>query len=179
MGLNGIINDLQGNTRTGNFDLRDFAFGDLIADCIHHVGRLHGQKARHFNIGAGFGDALFPNAVIGNAFAEGCTGQQACAHFFKRALSHADCPHAMVDAARAKTPLRDFKAAPFTEQKVLSRYAYIFQNNFGMSVRCVIKPEYRQHADNFNAGGIQRHQNLRLLLVQRGVGVRFAHHNCD
>ena len=88
MGLNGIINDLQGNARTGNLDLCNLAFGNLVADRVHHIGRLHGQEARHFNIGAGFGNALFPNAVIGNAFAKGCTGQQACAHFFKRALGH-------------------------------------------------------------------------------------------
>ena len=50
------------------------------------------------------------------------------------------------------------------------RYAHIFQNNFGMSVRCVIKPEYRQHADNFNAGDPAA-PKPGLLLVQRGVGL--------
>ena len=165
MGLNGIINDLQGNARTGNFDLRDLAFGNLIADRIHHISRFHGQKARHFDVGAGFGNALFPNTVVGNAFTKGRAGQQARAHFFKRALGYADCPHAVVDAARAKPPLRDFKAAAFAEQQIFSRHAHVFQNNFGVPVRGIVIAENGQHTHNFYAGGIQWHQNLRLLLM--------------
>ena len=83
MRLNRIINDLQRNARTGNLDLRNLAFGYLIADRIHHIGGLHGQQAGHLNIGARFGNALFPNALVGNALAKRRAAHQTLAHFFQ------------------------------------------------------------------------------------------------
>jgi hypothetical protein len=85
----------------------------------------------------------------------------------------------MMDPARAETALRDLEAAAFAEQNVFLRHANVFQQHLGMAMRRVVKAEHRQHLLHLDAGGVERHQYLRLLLVLRRLRIGLAHQDRD
>ncbi len=90
---------------------------------------------------------------------------RALAHQFQRAFGHADGAHAVVNAARPKTPLRDFETASLAEQQILGRHAYIHEIDFGVPVRRVIVAEHGQRAQHLDARRFHRHQDHGLLAV--------------
>ena len=55
----------DGNFNHGNFCLRHF-----IADRIHHMGGFEAQETRHFQVSSGFNNALFPERMFKDFFAE-------------------------------------------------------------------------------------------------------------
>ena len=176
MGLNGIINDLQGNARTGNFDLRDLAFGNLIADRIHHIGRFHGQKTRHFNIGAGFGMRCPKRCDRQCVCQRPVRVSKRCTFFQARARPHrlSACSG---EYGQGQAPCAISKPRPSPAEGFQPVRAHLSEQL--RHVRAVRhQSQYRQHADN-SMPGDPAAPKLRLLLVQRGVGVGFAHHNCD
>ncbi len=100
-------------------------------------------------------------------------------HLLQRLLGLADGAHAVMDAARTETALRDLEAAAFAEQDVFLRHANVFQQNLGVTVRRVVKAKHRQHLLHLDAGGIERNEDLRLRLVLRRIRIGLAHQDRD
>jgi hypothetical protein len=101
-----------------HLDHRDFGRGRLVADLVHHVRCLEAEQARHLDVDARLGDALFPDADCSEiALAEGDARLQPLAHA-SSAFGDADRAHAMMDAARAEAALRDLEAAALAEQQI-------------------------------------------------------------
>jgi hypothetical protein len=125
-----------------------------------------------------FRHTFAPQALFGNRLAERHTSVQPAHHTLQRALGHADRAHAMMDTPWAQAALCDLEAAPFTQQHIGGGHAHIFENHFGMPMRCIIETEYRQGPLHGHAGMRQRHQDHRLLAVPvRVMGIGFAHHD--
>ena len=177
VGLDGVVDDPQRHLRRGDLDHRDFQPRDLVAGLVHHVGGLQAQQPGHLDVGARLGDALFPDRMLGDVLAEGFAAHQPPAHLLQRHLGRADGAHAVVDAAGTQARLADLEAAAFAEQQVLDRHAHVLQQHLGVAVRRVVVAEHRQHAHDLHAGGVHRHQDLRLLLVAFGLRVGLAHHH--
>ena len=59
--LDRIVDDLQRHVGRRHLDHGDLKLGGLVADLVHHVGSLEAEQPVHLDIGAGFGDALFPD----------------------------------------------------------------------------------------------------------------------
>ncbi len=177
--LDGAVDDLQRDVGCDHFDLRDLAGGDLVAHGVHHVRRVQCQQARHVDLDATLGDVVEVRAQPGQRLAEGGTADGTFAHQLQCAFRDTDRAHAVVDAARAETPLGDLEAAAFTEDDVLVRYPHVFQQHFRVAVRGVVVAEHRQRAQHLHAGSIHRHQNHRVLGVARCIRVGQAHEDHD
>ncbi len=117
--------------------------------------------------------------MLGDLFAENSAREQTFAHLLERDFRRADGAHAVVDASRPEAALGDLEAAAFAKQHVGRRNADIVEDDFRVAVRCVVIAEHGQHADDFHARRVQRHEDLRLLFVLLGAEVRLAHHNGD
>ena len=85
----------------------------------------------------------------------------------------------MVDAAWSQSHLRDFKAPAFTEQHVFFRYADVVKVNVHVTMRGIVVAENLHSFEDVHALGIDRHEDLRLLLVDRRVGVSLNHGDHD
>src|SRR5205814_3198423 len=85
----------------------------------------------------------------------------------------------MMDAAGAEAALGDLKAAPFAEQNVLNRHADILELDLGMAVRRVVIAEDGERPYDSYPGRVARHEDHRLLLVARCIGIGLAHQDKD
>jgi hypothetical protein len=86
----------------------------------------------------------------------------------------------VVDTPRSHSALHDFEAASFSEDNVLGWHTHVLEDQVCVSVGRVVVAVDREHALNFNAGGIGWHNDDRLLLVPvRMVGIGLAQHNVD
>jgi len=86
--------------------------------------------------------------------------QQALAGHLQQALRHADVAHAVMDAARPESSLRDLEAPPLSEQNVADGNAYVLKEDFRVSVRRVVEAEHRQLPQHFDARRVPRHEHL-------------------
>ena len=101
-------------------------------------------------------------------------------HLLQRSFGKPDQPHAMMDTARAKTPLRDLKSAPLAEQHVGGGHAHVLEHDFGGAIGHAVEAEHRNRAKHFNARRVHRHQDHRLLAMAiRIVGIGLAHEDAD
>src|SRR5690554_417529 len=171
------VDDLQSHARGDHLDHGNFLTGHFVAYGIHHMGSLKGHQASLLDVDATTGN-VFPDGIkFGQRATKGLTGIRALAHKLKGPLGDTDGAHAMVDTARPEAPLGDFKAATFTQQDITDRYTHVVVVNLGVAVRRMVITEYRQRANHFHPGCIQRHQNHRLLLVLGSGGVGFTHND--
>src|SRR4051794_7745315 len=113
--LDRVVDDLERHVGGGDLDHGDLALRGLVADPVHHVGGLEAQKPRHLDVGAGFTDALLPPRMLDDLLAERAARHQPAHHLLQRLLGLADGAHAVVDAARTETALRDLEAAALAE----------------------------------------------------------------
>ncbi len=178
-GLDRIVDDLQRHVRRRHLDHGDFELRGLVADLVHHVGGLEAQQPGHLDVGAGFGDALFPDRLLDDLLAERSARRQPPHHLLQRLFGDADGAHAVMDAAGTEAALRDLETAALAEQDVFSGNADVFEQHLGMAVRRVVEAEHGKHLLDGDAGGVERHQDLRLLLMPRGVGIGLAHQDRD
>ena len=179
MDLDRAVDDLAGHARRDDLDHADQVLGALVAVRVQRRGGLQGEQARLFDFAAAQRDRFLGHAVATQRFAEGFAVARAFDHGFQRALGQADKAHAVVDAARAKTRLRDFKAAAGRAQAVGHRHAHVVEGQFDVAVRRVVVAEHRQRPDDAHARRVHRHQHHRLALVRRGVGLGDAHDDED
>ena len=102
------------------------------------------------------------------------------AHIASSARSAAPIePHAVMDASGAEPALRDLESAAFAEQHVSGRHANVLEQDLRVPVRRVVEAEHRQHALDAHAGRVHRHEDHRLLLMLRRVGVAATHEDRD
>src|SRR5260370_38858279 len=143
MSLNRAVEYSQRHIRRHHFDHGDLGASGLAALRVHHPGCLKRQQTRLFDLDARVGD-VSPNGSLFRDFSpERHAGRGAPAHFFERALGHADEAHAVMDAAWAQTALRDLEAAAFTQEHVGCGYAYVYEVDFTVTVRRVMVCENR------------------------------------
>src|SRR5690606_32849524 len=116
---------------------------------------------------AGFRDTLERYGLRANGLAKSDAVFDALAHCFQCPFRHANLAHAMVDTARAKPSLRDLEAAAFAEQDMIRRNAYVLELDFGMAMRRIVIAKDAEGALHIDAGRIHRHDDHRLLVVER------------
>src|SRR3546814_14388210 len=76
--------------------------------------------------------------MFGNALAEHRARPEAPGHRLKRLFSQTDRPHAMMNAARPQTTLRDLAATPFATQQIFYRHPHIGERHFCVTMRGMI-----------------------------------------
>ena len=124
-GLDRPVHHLARHVRHRHLDHGDFRLGALVAHSIHHVSGMKREEAVLGNGNARLGDALERHGLLGDRLAESYPIQRAFAHRFQRALREADQAHAMMDAARTETPLRDLESAALAEENVRGRNPHV------------------------------------------------------
>ena len=169
VGLDGAIDHAQRDVGSDHLDHRDLRARGLVPDRIHHVSGFQRQQSRLLDLHARSGDVGANGALFGDLFAEGDARLHALAHRFERTLGDADQAHAVMNAARAQTALRDLEAASFAEQHVRNGHAHVFETDFAVAVRRVIVAEDGEQSLDLHAGRVHRNQHHRLLLVARGA----------
>src|SRR5260370_16250600 len=80
-----------------------------------------------------------------------------------------------MDAAGTEPALRDLKAPALAKQDIAGGNADVLQQHLGVAVRRVVETQHREHLLDLDAFGVERHQDLRLLLVARRVRIGLAH----
>ncbi|VXC79955.1 hypothetical protein PSEUDO9AZ_20004 [Pseudomonas sp. 9AZ] len=177
--LDGAVNHFQRHVRCDHLDLGDLTGGNLVTHGVHHVRRVQRQQTCHVDFHARVGDVINVAAQTRQRFAKGGAADGALAHQLQCALGHADGAHAVVNTAWAKATLGNFEATALTQQHVFVRYTDVFEQYFGMAVRCIVVTEHRQRTQHFHAGGVHRHQNHRVLCMARAIRIGQAHEDHD
>ena len=179
MRLHRIVEDAQRHIGRLHLDHRDFLLRGLVAGLVHHVGGLEAQQPRHLDVDPRARDPFLPDAVIGDALAEGGAGDEPPRHRFDRAFGDADRAHAMVDAPRPEPPLRDLEPPALAQQDVVDRHAHVGEADFAVPMRGMVIAIDRQHPLDPHARRVERDQHHALLPVARGAGVGLAHQDAD
>ena len=86
--------------------------------------------------------------------------------------------HAVVDAAGAEPGLGDREAAALLAEQVGRRHPDVVEGDLAVAV-LVLPAEHRQRPHDRHTGGVDGHEDHRLLLMAGGVGVGAAHHDQD
>ena len=110
--------------------------------------------------------------------AERDTRERALAHQVVGALGHADRAHAVVDASRAESRLRDREAAPFFTKQIGNGNADVLVFDLAVPAAVVV-PEHRQRAHDPHTRRIERNEDHRLAPILIGIGVGHAHYDRD
>jgi hypothetical protein len=105
--------------------------------------------------------------------------EPALAHQLERPLCRADRAHAVVDAPRAESHLRNLEAASLAQQDVLLGHAAVVEANVHVPVRRVVVAHHAHRADDLESGRVGRHEDLRLPLVHGPIRVGLHHHDHD
>ncbi len=180
MRLDRPVHHLAQHVRHRDLDHGDLGARHLVADRVHHVGGLEHQEARLLDADARLGDALQRHRLLGDRLAEGDARLDAPAHRLEHALGQADGAHAVMDASRAETALRDLEAASLAEENVRHGHTHILEQHLAMAMRRIVEAEDRQRAQQLHAGRIHRHQDHRLPPIAIGVSrVGLAHEDDD
>src|SRR5258708_22964119 len=82
-----------------------------------------------------------------------------------------------MDAAGTEPALRDLKTPALTQQNMAGGNADVFKQHLGVAVRRIVETEYGEHLLDLDALAVERHQDLRLLLMARQVRIGLAHHD--
>ncbi len=177
--LDGTIEDAQRHPRHHHLDHGNLPARRLVAHGVHQICGLHRQQPRLLDFHPRLRDIGADRALLGQRLAESNAPGDTVAHRLERAFGDADEAHAMMDAPRAETPLRDFEPAALAEQHVRGRHTHILERNLCVPVRRIVITENREHAANRHAGRVHRNQNHRLLLVLLSSWIGFPHEDRD
>src|SRR5271157_708079 len=140
--LNRSVDDRQRDLRSRHLDRRDLRLRCLVADRVHQVCGLEREQPDHLDVDACLGDPVLDVGVLADRFAEGDAGLRPLAHQFQCPLGHADCTHAVVDAAGPEACLADREALAFALEHVFEWHPHVLEVNFGVALAVLI-PEYR------------------------------------
>ena len=177
MCLNRAIDNSECNVWGDHFDSGDLGASTLVADGIHQPCRLHSEQAGLFDFDAGIGDPFLNDALLGKWLTESNAFGDSATHEFKRAFSHADAPHAVMNAARTETGLCKRKAAAFFAENVGNGYANIVELQLTMAFAIVVS-EHHEIAHNGKSGCVHGYEHHRLLRVRGSRWISFSHHDC-
>ena len=84
-----------------------------------------------------------------------------------------------MDAAGAEAALRDLESPALAEQDIAGGNAHVLEQHLGVAVRRIVEAEHRQKFLDRDTGRVERHQNLRLLLMPRRLRIGLAHQDRD
>ena len=84
-----------------------------------------------------------------------------------------------MNAAGTEPPLRDLEPPALAEQQVARGDTHVLQQHLGVTVRRIVEAEHRQQLFDGDAGRVERHQDLRLLLMLRRIEIGLAHQDRD
>ena len=131
--LDRAVGDSLGHLRRDHLNGGDQIARDLVAIFVHGVGGFQREQARLLDLAPGAGDVLTDAALVREFLAEGNAAFDPLRHDLQCALRLADRAHAVMDAARTKTSLRDFKAAARAENHVGLRDAHVLQTQLRLA----------------------------------------------
>ena len=170
MRLDGPIDHLASHVGGRDLNHCDFLARLLVANRVHLVSGVEHQQANLVDHDSCLGNALLGDGLLGDRLAERDTRFGTLAHSLQGALGNAYLAHAMMNAARAKATLRNFKATAFAKQDIRCRHTHIFEVHLGMAVGRIVIAENRQRTNHLDTGRIHRYHDHRLLLVPVGIG---------
>ena len=176
--LDGAVDDPTRHRRGDDLDRGDLGPSSLVPDGVHHPCRLEGQQARLLDLAAGLRDPLLHHTLLGDRLAEGLAFGDPPDHGTQRPLGEADQPHAVVDAAGAEASLGDAEPVALLLQQVLGGDTNVLEGHLHVALG-VLVAEDRQVAVGRDPGGVQRHDDHRLLPVGIGVGIGDPHEDRD
>ena len=179
MHLNGGINDHLCHVGRHHFDHGDLAHGRLHAHGVHHPRRLEGQQACLLNGHARIGDHVHIAAQLVQGLAKGHPLIASLGHQGQGALGTANAAHAVVDAARAQSALRDLEPPAQARDDVLLGHPHVVKNHLAVAKGLVVDAKGRQHALDLHARRVQRHQDHGVAQVAVGGGVGQPHEDQD
>src|SRR3569832_351939 len=139
------------------------------------------EEPRRLDLGARLGDEGLDELLAGERLvAVDLAAERALAHELEGALADADPAHAVVDAARTESLLRNGKAGALGTEAVLDGDAAVFATHFAVAGEALAGVAHdRDVADSDEAGGVRRHEDHRRALVRRRVGVGHGHGDGD
>ena len=84
-----------------------------------------------------------------------------------------------MDAARPEPDLRNLETAALAEQHVILRHPDIVEAQMHVAARRMVVAEHVHRPEDLDAGRVLGHEDLRLLLARRRVGIGLHHHDHD
>ena len=126
-----------------------------------------------------FGNLMPQRTLLGQRFAKRHAGVRTLAHRRQRPFCQPDQTHAVMNAPRAQTPLRNFESTAFTQENIANWHPHIAKHQLGMTMRCIVVAKQPHRSHQLDARRIHRHQHHRLLQMARPSSVGFAHHDCN
>src|ERR1700740_2192861 len=85
----------------------------------------------------------------------------------------------MVDTAGTEPALSDLETPALPEHYVARGYADCFEQGLRVAVRRVVESKYREHLLDLEAGSVEWHDDLGLLLMPRRADVGLSHDNSN
>ena len=149
------------------------------AERVERPGGLHRQEPGLVDRHSGVGDDVTVSAEVGERLAERNAEHRSLAEALERALGRTDRTHAMVDAARTQTALRDLKAAAWPSDDAAHWEAHVVEEHLGMTMGLVQVPEHRQHTQGLHTWRIGRDEHHRMPFVSPRVRISDAHENVE
>ena len=135
---------------------------------------MQGQQPGLIDLDPGFGDPVLDVRPIRQLLTEGHASFRTSDHELERPLGGTDGTHAVVDAARTQPRLTDGEAFALTLEDVLERHEHILEDDLGVALPVGVAV-HGKVAHNGDSGGIDRHDEHRLLPVHLGGGIGLAH----
>src|SRR5690606_10517186 len=149
-----------------DLDRLDLGVRALVADGVHQPRGLQRQQADLLDLDARLGDPVADDALLAQRLAERDAVVGAGDHQLQAALGGADQAHAVVDAAGPEAGLGDGEALTLPRDQVGDRHADVAEDHLGVAaVVAVVVAEDAHAALDLDAGGVPRHEHLRLLAV--------------
>lgn len=112
--------------------------GVLVASLVHQICSLFDQEAACLDFHTGLGDILQDGVEPCQLPPEGLSLLHPLAHKAECSLSLPKEAHAVVDTPRTEATLADLEAPPFAQQNIGERHPDVFEENFHVSLWCVI-----------------------------------------
>ena len=85
----------------------------------------------------------------------------------------------MVDAAGSEAALRDLETTSLSQQHVLERHADVLEEDLHVALGSVVLAEGQHRPQQGDAWRVHRHEQLRLLLVDRTIRPGLTHEDHD
>ena len=169
------VDYLESHLRDDGFYHSDLATRCFVPCGIHHPCSFQYKKACLIDGAAGLGDPLPNDSLISDWLSKSDPSLGLFTHHLKSTLGHADQAHAMMNPPGPEPSLRDLKTSALAEQNIFFRNADVIEENFRMSIRCIVKTKYIQHPLHGHAGRVHRDEDHRLLQVLRRRRIGLTH----
>ena len=177
--LDRLVDDVAALLRHHRLDGADPHACLCVAEGVHRLGGTEHHQAHRLDLDASTGDDFHVLAEVDELLAEALTVETTVDHHLDGALGRTDGAHAVVNTSRPEAELRDLEAAALAPEDVRLGYAHIGELDVHVPVRCIVLAEHVHRPDDLHTGGIDRDEDLRLLLVRVSVRVRLDHGDHD